>query len=170
MNLSVQHQADQPIFGIYNYTWEYPGFWQSHIGTLDITIAGDDGGVNNIPYQVQISRDGEFVTGDDGHPDAKTAIMAAKELRIEVMADAFSKHLKKLLGARKLDRVKILNSRETSKDICHSHDFCDANMVMHHVFVEFVNAEGVDGDNEEHVDTWNAAWDRAAVKHLGRKA
>ncbi len=51
------------------------------------------------------------------------------------------------------------NHEEQNPNVCHTHDFCDANMVMHAAF----RMEGIaDAENETHVDTWNAAWKIAA--------
>lgn len=66
------------------------------------------------------------------------------------------------------------NSKYGPNDgICCSGDWCDSNMAMDAAFREFginplpPNEDGMPNDINE---LWNAAWDYAAVKWLGRRA
>lgn len=71
------------------------------------------------------------------------------------------------------DQMLADNAAETDPNICHSHDWCDANMAMAEAF-EDLGAEQQErwGDdwaaNEEASALWNAAW-KAAMPALGRK-
>ena len=93
----------------------------------------------------------------------------------EQVAKAFAAKLTLILGKKK---IAELNRRNTPEDrargICHSHDFCDANMVMLAAIDPLVGASGnsdtwqeeMDArDNEEEaaINTlWNEAWNMAA--------
>jgi hypothetical protein len=60
-----------------------------------------------------------------GAPQEITLRASALEL-----AQAFSRELRAELTADEIAQVIALNATETSPDVCHSHDFCDANMTM----------------------------------------
>jgi hypothetical protein len=59
------------------------------------------------------------------------------------------------------------NAVQTDSAICHSHDFCDANMAMCEAF-ESVTGRTPDVDDEAISKLWNDAWD-IAMPLLGRK-
>jgi hypothetical protein len=63
-----------------------------------------------------------------------------------------------------------LNASETDKSICHSHDFCDANMAMDEAFTKVLGRQYVffndeepetEKQNEIDADLINAAWSMA---------
>jgi predicted metalloendopeptidase len=72
-----------------------------------------------------------------------------------------------LNNPEKLAEIDKLNSEESNPDVCHSHDFCDANVFM----LAAVNAtlglpdDEYDSDNQEQNDLFNAAWSEA--KRIG---
>lgn len=72
------------------------------------------------------------------------------------LAREFSKQLGQQLSAEQLRDVVKLNAEENnSRDICHSHDFCDANVVM----LEAMAALGVKDSHSVEADAlWNEAW------------
>ena len=86
---------------------------------------------------------------------------------VNALAGAFVKELREQLTAEQFAEVVALNGVELNPDVCHSHDFCDANMVMDAAF----NTFGVDpleygyteedGMSQEVCNLWNAAWNRA---------
>lgn len=86
---------------------------------------------------------------------------------IDALAEAFVAELREQLTAKQFAEVVALNGVELNQDVCHSHDFCDAGMVMDVAFHTF----GVDpleygytedgGMSQEVCDLWNAAWNRA---------
>lgn len=49
------------------------------------------------------------------------------------------------------------NKMEENPSICHSHDFCDANMAMLEAWDRVVRTE-YDMNTQTHDDLWNAAW------------
>lgn len=46
------------------------------------------------------------------------------------LAKAFAEEMNDTLTTAEIDEVNRLNAAETNPNICHSHDFCDANEVM----------------------------------------
>jgi aminoglycoside phosphotransferase len=46
------------------------------------------------------------------------------------LAKAFAEELNKTLTAEQMEEVNRLNAAEENDGICHSHDFCDANVIM----------------------------------------
>lgn len=85
------------------------------------------------------------------------------------LAAEFCKCLRAELGPVKMIKVIKRNQKETSPGVCHSHDFCDANMVMDQAFYNLTGlhtweTETVEGSGvaDSCVDLWNAAWDIAA--------
>lgn len=64
------------------------------------------------------------------------------------------------------------NAAEDSASICHSHDFCDANMAMDEAFRNLgVDPQKIWGDdwasNEDAAKLWNDAWSIAKREYLG---
>ena len=62
-------------------------------------------------------------------------------------------------GLRRWQQVCERNRKETEANVCHTHDFCDANMLMEQAFEELFLS--VDVENEADRQRWNAAWDVA---------
>lgn len=64
------------------------------------------------------------------------------------------------------------NAAETHKDVCHSHDWCDANMAMDAAF-RFYGLDPLpdvsSAEAARMMNLWNAAWE-SAMPALGRKA
>lgn len=93
--------------------------------------------------------------------DRLKEISGSKE-ELSKIANKFSELLLEEIGKEKLDEVVSLNKEEENDDICHSHDFCDANVLMAEAFA----AVGIDLDkdfpailqNKEILDIWNQAW------------
>lgn len=81
----------------------------------------------------------------------------------EKLARKFSKLLIDCIGAEYIETVIARNSRrpESDKNVCHSHDFCDANMVMLGAWTELFDTNPLD-DIDHHADCWNEAWSLAA--------
>lgn len=79
--------------------------------------------------------------------------------RTEAIAREFSRVLKVWIGAENMDLLRQANDEEADEGICHSHDFCDANMAMQQAFQNLK----LDEDN---VAMWNAAWDMAKEKRF----
>lgn len=80
------------------------------------------------------------------------------------LARTFADQLREDIGIRKLKKVIIINSVEVDSSVCHSHDFCDANMTMFEAFTKAFGREmrmgddDVDGKDSELFDhAWNIA-------------
>ena len=56
---------------------------------------------------------------------------------IETLALEFSQRLRNYLTEEQMVDVVRRNLAETSPGICHSHDFCDANMFLYDVFMKY---------------------------------
>ena len=50
---------------------------------------------------------------------------------IESLAREFSKNLMSMISADDMIELVGRNRAETASGICHSHDYCDTNMVLH---------------------------------------
>lgn len=74
------------------------------------------------------------------------------------LAEAFIAELKSCC-ADVYEEIIKLNADEPSPSICHSHDFCDANMVMADAFAKTFKQEFVIDDF--HCAVWNQAWTQA---------
>lgn len=77
----------------------------------------------------------------------------------KILANKFSMILRSWLTEDEMKKVIERNKTETYRDVCHSHDFCDANMAM----LEAIESFGltIDADNEEDAALWNSAWEIA---------
>lgn len=84
--------------------------------------------------------------------------MVAEHLAEEI-ANAFSTILCDWLTAAELDTVNERN-KTRGAGVCHSHDFCDANMAMAEAF-ETVVKRPVDPQSDADTALWDRAWDTA---------
>ena len=72
-----------------------------------------------------VSRDLRKAAKRAGVPQDIKVVQSALQL-----AQAFSARLRTVLTADEMTEVIARNRTETSPNVCHSHDFCDANEVM----------------------------------------
>ena len=96
------------------------------------------------------------------------------EKRDIVIGVHFANELQRTIGTEKFDEVRALNKAEEFELVCHSHDFCDANVVMMQAAKDaLMNLLGWDTDPEENfgnfMDICGNAWN-AARPLLGRNA
>jgi hypothetical protein len=95
-----------------------------------------------------------------------------KDPTVEAMASEFSAVLFDWVsgpqfearhGPNLFDEIRRRNSREPSSRICHSHDFCDANMAMSAAFEHVLGREPNihDGNGPDDSALWNAVWSLA---------
>lgn len=88
--------------------------------------------------------------------------------KIIPLAQKFEAMLKKELGNEAFAEMLVRNINETNKYICHSHDFCDANIIMEQAFKEVMErpclvVKEPNGEEERKIQDadfalWNAAW------------
>jgi len=87
------------------------------------------------------------------------------------LADEFTKVLRDWLSEDEFYRMQRLNTVEENPGVCHSHDFCDANMAMEEAFqnlgipTAFDVGDGEAG-HEAACELWNHAWEIAAERYL----
>lgn len=75
---------------------------------------------------------------------------------VEQLSSAFSDLVRGRLGGH-LDKI-VERNRTNGKDVCATHDFCDANMLMAEAFEE-VQGREPDVASEDDAAVWSAAWD-----------
>jgi hypothetical protein len=75
--------------------------------------------------------------------------------QIQYLADAFSARVQAALGARIVALVNLRNATDRRSDVCHTHDFCDANQLM----LDAGEQVGIDTLND--INAANCAWDIA---------
>jgi Protein of unknown function DUF262 len=96
------------------------------------------------------------------NPDSPNGIDEQK------LANRFVELLVQELGASTFQEVVEHNAAETNPSVCHSHDFCDANMVMVVAWHETVGRH-FEAESERQTAIWSKAWDLAKElmpKHL----
>lgn len=76
---------------------------------------------------------------------------------MDSLANQFSKLMRSTLTPVQMDQVVEGNRTETNRNVCHSGDFCDSNMVLHDVFVRY----GIDVADEGGAEKWGHLWDAA---------
>jgi aminoglycoside phosphotransferase len=80
---------------------------------------------------------------------------------VDSLAIEFCDALRATLTPEQMEQVVSRNDAETHPGVCHSHDFCDANMVLHEVFVRHGMDVVDEGGMERWADLWNATWNLA---------
>lgn len=85
---------------------------------------------------------------------------------IESLAREFSQSLKSKISTDEMMDLVGKNRTEASLGICHSHDYCDANMVLHEVFLKHGMDIADEGGRERWGDAWDAAWNLAKSKEF----
>ncbi|WP_313952526.1 hypothetical protein [Accumulibacter sp.] len=86
--------------------------------------------------------------------------------RIETMAIEFSAKLKRWLSREQIKKVVSRNRDEDEPNICHSHDFCDANMALHDVFMKHGMDVTAEGGVSRHCQEWHDVWQLAKQKQF----
>jgi len=86
-------------------------------------------------------------------------------LLAEKVAIRFTQLLAQQLTEEEQASVIRLNKCELHPYVCHTHDFCDANMPMAEAFTQIVGFEP-DSSSEVHATLWGTAWDIAKSNHF----
>lgn len=76
------------------------------------------------------------------------------------VAHEFSRLLREEVGEEGISQIIAENEKEKDVGICHSHDLCDANMVMEVAFRKVVGRV-CNPHMAMHRVIWNDAWDYA---------
>lgn len=91
--------------------------------------------------------------------DPKAAVDALLALKIPVaIAQAFAKELRLVLNDEQWSEMRKRNADNDDENVCASHDFVDANMVMESAFEKVTNRTDFDADNDADCALWNSAW------------
>jgi len=89
----------------------------------------------------------------------------ASSATVEKLAREFSRILSTWLGADKLREVVKRNDDDVmNPEVCHSHDFCDANEAMDRAARKMKIK--IDAGSEWDADLWNRSWDMAKKNHF----
>src|SRR5258708_3884179 len=119
------------FFERFGFSYEHPGYLELRLGTERFTIGAD--------LRVQIHADTDLARGL-GEADACVWDQPAetKEQALALcVAYHFASALRAYLGEQKFEKMRRLNATEADRGICHSHDFCDANVCMDEGLSEF---------------------------------
>jgi len=88
----------------------------------------------------------------------------------ETLAKAFCDVVTRSLSSDELLQVIEWNRAEKDPLVCHTHDYCDANMLMDEAFTEAFGCSPLDDGQRDpkddgmtlaNVTLWNAAWNLA---------
>lgn len=85
---------------------------------------------------------------------------------VQTLALEFSQGLHAYLTPEQMIEVVLRNRAETSPNICHSHDFCDANMFLYDVFMKYGMDPAEEGGMERWGDLWDRVWNLAKSKEF----
>jgi len=126
-----------------------------------------------------------FNVADVAELEGRRAVMRAnvacgfvEPLREYLLGDRFAELMAEDISPTALHTIRLRNaSPEYAGDICATHDFCDANMVMLEAFEQVIGREpafleGTDeaGNHSPEGDAdmrlWGAAWNHAKAAHL----
>lgn len=115
------------------------------------TECRDCRGTGRAPLQlVQRAEDEERAT------DRLTANVSPAQL-----AHAFTDALRAHLGPEKFSAMRLRNYKAGPSPVCASHDYCDANEVMHAAGVRIGAWHRAEGMTDRVTALWNAAWTAA---------
>lgn len=89
--------------------------------------------------------------------DLETAIADTYSRIAERLSYRFGEELADYIGRDKVADVRALNAADPDKRICHSHDFCDANMAMFDAFRKLMGRD-VDMESDTDKALWSDAW------------
>ena len=92
--------------------------------------------------------------------------MNAVKPTVETLALEFSQGLHAYLTPEQISEVVERNKNETDPHICHSHDFCDANMFLYDVFKKYGMDPAAEGGMKKCADLWNSAWNLAKANNF----
>jgi hypothetical protein len=123
--------------------------------------------------KVRIVGDGETTKDILPKPKPRVTVRFRSIVRadmVKALAVEFCKELLECLGEEKMREVVARNAAETDDNICHSHDFCDANQVMLDAMKKlgFELDDGLD-DGENNHEGINLAWDLAKKNSFQRQ-
>lgn len=98
-----------------------------------------------------------------GYVDADVTTMVPKTDKSDAtrIAKHFSELLQSEIGIKGIEEASRLNKAELMPGACHSHDFCDSNVLMNQAFIEVT---GRQPETAQDFTLWLVAWDIAIAK------
>ena len=82
----------------------------------------------------------------------------------EMLTNKFGAALRTHISPDEMDEVITSNQGETNPGICHSHDFCDANVVLYEVFISHCIDVADEGGIARWGQLWGKVWNRAKAQ------
>lgn len=83
------------------------------------------------------------------------------DVSVEMLAKEFSEALKSKMTGDEMREIVRRNRAETHPRICHTHDFCDTNMVLLEIFKKYGMDIADEGGTVRWGHLWDDAWNRA---------
>lgn len=87
--------------------------------------------------------------------------------RPERLAAAFIECIREVMEDDELREIDRRNAAEEDRLVCHTHDFCDANVYMEEAFSRTFHY-APDVSSEEDAAVWNDAWNLAIEWRFSR--
>lgn len=165
------------------WTHEYPGFYALRVAPTLVAGMGDPALYAGTPDGIQVwiettAPDGAG-TGEQVFAPAPARTLAEALAQADALiagalaeriADGFIKVLQDWLTAGELAEIDRRNAAEPDQGVCHSHDFCDANMAMLEPFEAATGTSPVEDTTLDWpVRLWGAAWSIALAKGFALK-
>jgi len=73
------------------------------------------------------------------------------------ISNAFNNKMREWLDDDEFNSLIKKTKSQTDPNVCHTHDYCDANVIMDECFVEILGREH-DCASQTDADIWNDAW------------
>lgn len=89
---------------------------------------------------------------------------------LALLAGAFVTRLRQETTPEQFAEIIRRNAAEPNEDVCHSHDFVDANMTMLMAWQATFGGAEFDMNSDDHIGVWNHAWQIAKRGWLGFRA
>lgn len=159
-------------------TAAYPGYTTAELGLM--IIRHEEGRVTQPAHllkaiKAEIGRRAKVAAGDTSVMTDGERLRQVRESDavISKIADKFADVLREWLTVEEFAEMKRFNETpEYATQICASQDVCDANMAMHEAIVAVTGKEpnvvGEGPEVEEGCRIWNAAWELARERHIGK--
>jgi hypothetical protein len=85
--------------------------------------------------------------------------------QVQIIAAEFCRVLATYLTPVELGKAIAANKLETDANVCHSHDYCDANMAMWEAMVNtgIIDDNGIPEPSTKEQVLWNDSWELAVL-------
>ena len=147
-DLSETRLSDASLEGVSGYTYA---------DTLFIETPSNS---ESAPYHLALYRD-EWTSDNLAELEAELYAFGCVEGHCEItpkdLARRFEETLRSWMTADEWQEMRLRNASEVNKNVCHSHDYCDANMAMSEAWASF-GLPDCNADNETQAKLWNDAW------------